>query len=483
MPPGKIESIAGHVVHPRARAFPYAAGGRQPFKQPSSILRRAFLPVLPAGGRPGNTGGHSAGPRRKARRRHGRPPEPPPLHPAVHRGRGRLHPLPQHRQGRVDPGVAPFGYDRRRRARRHPDAGEPLVRPLLRHDARRARLRRPAPGDPAERAVRLAPGRRRGETLLPFHPDRQRSRPGQFLRGPRARLGRHPPGLERRPLRPVDRRQGADHDGVPRALGHPVPLRAGRRVHRSATPTTARCMGPTDPNRYYVWTGWVGNDGKGGGPVIDNDEAGYDWTTYPERLEAAGRVLEDLPGRRRRPGRRRLLGLDRRRLHRQLRRQLAALLRAVPQRRTGLRALREGAHRHRPNASGDRLLRHPHRRRARRPAAAGVLDRRARGVQRAPELAGELRRLVRRAGPRGAHRRTPRCGARPSCSSPSTRTTASSTTSSRRCRRHSAAKGGSTVDDRRRVLPGERRVRAPARTGSARGCRCSSSRRGAPAGG
>ncbi len=25
-------------------------------------------------------------------------------------------------------------------------------------------------------------------------------------------------------------------------------------------------MGPTDPNRYHMWTGWVGNDGAGGGP-------------------------------------------------------------------------------------------------------------------------------------------------------------------------------------------------------------------------
>ncbi len=47
-------------------------------------------------------------------------------------------------------------------------------------------------------------------------------------------------------------------------------------------------IGPTDPNRYYMWTGWVGNDGKGGGPVIANDEIGYSWTTYPERLERAG---------------------------------------------------------------------------------------------------------------------------------------------------------------------------------------------------
>ena len=47
-------------------------------------------------------------------------------------------------------------------------------------------------------------------------------------------------------------------------------------------------LGPTDPNRYYAWTGWVGNDGKGGGPVIANDEIGYSWTTYPERLQDAG---------------------------------------------------------------------------------------------------------------------------------------------------------------------------------------------------
>jgi phospholipase C len=47
-------------------------------------------------------------------------------------------------------------------------------------------------------------------------------------------------------------------------------------------------MGSTDPNRYYMWTGWTGNDGKGGGPVLNNAEAGYDWSTYPELLEQAG---------------------------------------------------------------------------------------------------------------------------------------------------------------------------------------------------
>jgi phospholipase C len=37
-----------------------------------------------------------------------------------------------------------------------------------------------------------------------------------------------------------------------------------------------------------MWTGWVGNDGKNGGPVLDNAEAGYDWSTYPELLVKAG---------------------------------------------------------------------------------------------------------------------------------------------------------------------------------------------------
>ncbi|GGT78827.1 phosphocholine-specific phospholipase C [Streptomyces lateritius] len=47
-------------------------------------------------------------------------------------------------------------------------------------------------------------------------------------------------------------------------------------------------IGATDPNRYYMWTGYTGNDRTGGGPVLGNDELGYGWTTYPERLEQAG---------------------------------------------------------------------------------------------------------------------------------------------------------------------------------------------------
>ena len=56
-------------------------------------------------------------------------------------------------------------------------------------------------------------------------------------------------------------------------------------------------LGPTDPNRYHLWSGWLGNDGRQGGPVITNAEAGYDWTTFPERLTQAGigwKVYQDV---------------------------------------------------------------------------------------------------------------------------------------------------------------------------------------------
>ncbi|MEV5950657.1 phosphocholine-specific phospholipase C [Streptomyces sp. NPDC051993] len=56
-------------------------------------------------------------------------------------------------------------------------------------------------------------------------------------------------------------------------------------------------IGSTDPNRYYMWTGYTGNDNTGGGPVLGNDEKGYGWTTYPERLEQAGvswKIYQDM---------------------------------------------------------------------------------------------------------------------------------------------------------------------------------------------
>ena len=49
----------------------------------------------------------------------------------------------------------------RHQARRPADAGKPLVRSLLRHDGRRARIRRSGRAEAARRAVRILPARRR----------------------------------------------------------------------------------------------------------------------------------------------------------------------------------------------------------------------------------------------------------------------------------------------------------------------------------
>lgn len=49
-------------------------------------------------------------------------------------------------------------------------------------------------------------------------------------------------------------------------------------------------LGPTWPNRMMWMTGTIDPGGRGGGPIIKNvvPPGGYSWTTYPERLEAAG---------------------------------------------------------------------------------------------------------------------------------------------------------------------------------------------------
>jgi phospholipase C len=60
----------------------------------------------------------------------------------------------------------------------------------------------------------------------------------------------------------------------------------------------------TNPNRLFMFTGTNGPGGKGGGPAIDNTNDdlgpsadGYTWTTYAERLQAAGiswKVYQDM---------------------------------------------------------------------------------------------------------------------------------------------------------------------------------------------
>ncbi len=49
-------------------------------------------------------------------------------------------------------------------------------------------------------------------------------------------------------------------------------------------------LGPTNPNRLFAWTGMNDPARTGGGPVMDNTvpSGGFSWTTYAERLQAAG---------------------------------------------------------------------------------------------------------------------------------------------------------------------------------------------------
>jgi phospholipase C len=71
-------------------------------------------------------------------------------------------------------------------------------------------------------------------------------------------------------------------------------------------------LGPTNPNRCYLWTGCIGNvnylgaggvDGQGSGPVTGNglgkNNAPFVWHTFPEVLQAAGvswKIYQDLAG-------------------------------------------------------------------------------------------------------------------------------------------------------------------------------------------
>ncbi len=302
-----------------------------------------------------------------------------------------------------------------RRAHRRPDAGEPLLRPLLRHAARRPRLRRPAPGarcraasrsgtsPTAPREVPAVPTRASTTSALAFLEDL----PHGWTDGQAA--------FNRGQLRPVGAGQGHDDDGLPRARGHRRSTTRSPTPSPSATPTTARSSAP--PTRTATTCGPAG-------PATTARAAARCSTTTSSAT--TGRPTpsgSSRPASRGRSTRTSGDGLDAagswgwtvRRLHRQLRRQLAALLQpatATPQ--PGDAAVREGPHRHRTRATGRTSSTS-----CAPTSQAGTLpqvslDRRARGLHRAPELAGQLRRLVHLPGPGRPHRRTPRCGARPS---------------------------------------------------------------------
>ena len=103
-------------------------------------------------------------------------------------------------------------------------------------------------------------------------------------RGPAARLGRHARRLERRQVRPVGAEQGHDHHGVPDPRATSPSTTRSPTPSRSATPTTARSWGRPIPTATTCGPAGSGNDGKNGGPVLDNAEAGYDWSHLSRAL-------------------------------------------------------------------------------------------------------------------------------------------------------------------------------------------------------
>ena len=223
----------------------------------------------------------------------------------------------------------------------------------------------------------------------------------------------------------------------------------------------------TDPNRYYHWTGWCGQNGTTPGRPQYRKHAGNSRSRQQHRQRRAAararhhqrgsrlqledvsraaarsrRHLEDLPGQGHGPRCRRRMGMGRRAtVHRQLRLQFAAVFPAIPKCRTGFAVVRGLADRH-PDLQQRMALTTTERCSIscaadvhQQHAAAGLVDPRARGLLRASELSGELRRLVRLERPVRAHGQPRRVREHRLHHLSTTRTTGSSITSSRRRRR------------------------------------------------
>jgi phospholipase C len=147
--------------------------------------------------------------------------------------------------------------------------------------------------------------------------------------------------------------------------------------------------GGTNTNRLFHWTGTNDPFGKNGGPVIDNsgdslDATGinYTWTTYPERLQAAGvtwKVYQNMPDNfTDNP----LAGFQQYRAANAARGNAANGSPYPPTR--GGRRRQPAVQGHRQHHARRRLPAGTARRRRRRHAAAGVVDRRARHLFGAP---------------------------------------------------------------------------------------------------
>ena len=146
----------------------------------------------------------------------------------------------RHPQGPGHSRSLPAPLDHGRRARGHPDAGEPRLRPLLRDAAGRARLRRPRHASRCPAAGRSgSSSSSTARTVLPYRPRQHDRQCAAGIRHP-ALLARRAGRLEQGRDRPVAGLQAAVVDGLLRRAGAARSSSRSPARSRSATRTSAR---------------------------------------------------------------------------------------------------------------------------------------------------------------------------------------------------------------------------------------------------
>jgi phospholipase C len=131
--------------------------------------------------------------------------------------------------------------------------------------------------------------------LLPFHLDTRTTSAQKIPSTSHAWAVQHEAWNGGKMDRWLPAHRKADGAHGPYCMGHYN--RADIPFHFALAETFTLCdayhcsvMGPTYPNRMYLMTGMIDPEGLHGGPLINNSPSpsGLTWTTYAERLEAAG---------------------------------------------------------------------------------------------------------------------------------------------------------------------------------------------------
>ena len=238
--------------------------------------------------------------------------------------------------------------------------------------------------------------------------------------------------VQRRQLGPVAADQDHDVHGAHAALGPAVSLRAGRRVHRVRWLLLLRAR--SDRPQPLLHVDRLGRERRAtaagrSSPTTSSGTAGQ---TYPERLQAAGiswKIYQDIGDGLDAAA---FLGVHVGSVHRQLRRQLAAVLPQLPERGPGQPAVSSGlapeptsrsSKRRACSTSSPADVKH-----GRLPSVSWIAG--PRGVHRASGMARRLRRLLHGRSARRADQQPRGVVKDGAADQLGTRTTASSTTSS-----------------------------------------------------